>query len=180
MSRKFTKISQEDFKKKLSEAIQKHPEFESEFGDEVEIIRELESGDFHSLFYFGYILRSLNKKVNKDLGKVVFDLENFDAVGELFGYELGITELDNGLVYLGCYGGGDWECPVFFIIYWDGSTFRGYIPSDGNAWNKKYKTAFGSESESDNYDDEDEDEETPSKGDMVLIINDIKNRITIK
>lgn len=47
------------------------------------------------------------------------------------------------LTCLACMAGGDWQEPVFFIIYWDGKDFRGYIPKDGNLWNYKYNFAIG-------------------------------------
>ncbi len=182
MSRIFVKISKEDFREKLIDAIKKHEDCDED------ILEELQ--DTKEGIYYGcsYILRTLNKKVDKDLGKVMFDLENFDCSQDnsgIDGYELGIRELDNGMVYLGCAAGGDWEYPVFFIIYWDGASFRGYIPSDGNQWNKKYKTAYGSEQESEKYDDEDEDEsnsngEPTEKSDIKKIKEDIKKRIVIK
>ena len=53
--------------------------------------------------------------------------------------------------------GGDWEFPVCFVMYWDGKELRAYIPKDGNAWNKKQKTAYGSE------EDMDEDYEVDSE-----------------
>ncbi|MDB5036981.1 MAG: hypothetical protein JWQ35_509 [Bacteriovoracaceae bacterium] len=45
--------------------------------------------------------------------------------------------------------GGDWENPVFFIIYWDGKALRGYIPTKGNLWNTDTKQAYGNDEESD-------------------------------
>lgn len=57
--------------------------------------------------------------------------------------------MDNGFTFLGVTAGGDWEEPVFFIIYFDGKGLRGYIPENGNTYNKITKTAFGSEGESD-------------------------------
>lgn len=76
-----------------------------------------------------------------DISKYKYDTENLGAVGKI--------EMTNRLTYLKCYAGGDWECPILFFIYWDGSKFRGYIPTYGNAINRKYKIAFGNNEEQD-------------------------------
>jgi hypothetical protein len=47
--------------------------------------------------------------------------------------------------FRGIWAGGDWECPVAFIIYWDGSKLRAYVPTDGNSWNTDTKRAYGNE-----------------------------------
>jgi hypothetical protein len=89
-------------------------------------------------------------KLTKDLEKVIFDDENTtcDQDGFMGDAKLcGFHTLDNGLTFLGVLEGGDWEYPVFFIIYYDGKELRGYIPEDGNMYNKVFKTAFGSEGE---------------------------------
>ena len=88
--------------------------------------------------------RTLTPQIEKDLKKCEFDLENVEEGGnrrELMGYRT----LDNGLTFLGILAGGDWEISVFFIIYWDGKKLRGYIPSDGNPWNKTTKKAYGND-----------------------------------
>lgn len=76
-----------------------------------------------------------------DISKVKYDTENIGAVGKI--------ESTNGLTYLKCYAGGDWEDPILFFMYWDGNKFRGYIPTYGNAYNRKYKIAFGNNEEQD-------------------------------
>ncbi|HEY4514599.1 MAG TPA: hypothetical protein VJJ22_00345 [Candidatus Paceibacterota bacterium] len=52
---------------------------------------------------------------------------------------------------IGCYAHGDWEYPVFFIIYLDadGKTLRSYLPKKGNVFNPKKKSAFGNNEEDD-------------------------------
>lgn len=76
-------------------------------------------------------------KLYKDIwgGKYKFDSENVECRG-------GIKMSNKGFPYLLCYAGGDWECPVCFFIYFDGTHFRGYIPLKGNAINTKTKSAF--------------------------------------
>jgi len=68
--------------------------------------------------------------------KYKFDSENVESRGK-------IKMSSKGVPYVVCYAGGDWECPVCFIIYFDGSKVRAYIPLKGNAINKLENTAFG-------------------------------------
>ena len=94
------------------------------------------------------LLMQLTSKVNYDLLNMVeFDEENIDCEEEAaFGYGksiAGFHTLSNGIPFLGVACGGDWEFPVFFIIYWDGTELRGYVPKDGNAYNKLTNKAFG-------------------------------------
>lgn len=73
-----------------------------------------------------------------------------------------------------CWGGGDWEYPVLFILYLDDKNrLRAYVPNKGNTFNPKYKAAFG------NNDDYPVDNIVilPS---LDLIFEDIKNRILVK
>lgn len=84
----------------------------------------------------------------KELGTLLNDITKYDYNTENLG-AIGKVQSSNGLTYLKCYAGGDWECPVLFFIYWDGSKFRGYIPTYGNAINRKYKRAFGNGDEED-------------------------------
>lgn len=83
----------------------------------------------------------LKEKLDGDL-KVEFDLENVEQKGEMYGYK---TLKDNGFTYFGVSAGGDWEFPVFFVVYWDGKKIRGYVPTDGNPWNTTTKQAFGND-----------------------------------
>jgi len=88
----------------------------------------------------------LTKTVEKDLAKVDFDTENLEAErGEGYaGCDLAGFHT-YGLTFLGVTAGGDWECPLFFIIYWDGKQLRGYIPTAGNSWNTDNKKAYGND-----------------------------------
>ena len=47
---------------------------------------------------------------------------------------LGFHE-EKGFCWLGINAGGDWEYPVFFIVYYDGKEFRAYSPKVGNVFN---------------------------------------------
>lgn len=72
------------------------------------------------------------------------DAENW----EIYGYNItgfgGYKVLNNiPILEFGC--GGDWEEPVHLVLYWDGSEIKCYAPENGNTFNKKYRTAYGSE-----------------------------------
>lgn len=85
-------------------------------------------------------------KVAKDLNTVEFDTENilYDR-DEFDNTWLGFHEMNNGLAFLGCMAGGDWEYPVCFAIYYDGKSLRGYVPRYCNSYNLKTKQAFGND-----------------------------------
>lgn len=117
-----------------------------------------------------YYYRELTPQIEKDLAKVVFDCENIDTkpwtrtINPLMGY----NTLDNGLSFLGITAGGDWEAPIFFIIYFDGNKLRGYIPEKGNTWDVENRIAYGNNNT--NADDAPE-------FNSVEIVRDIKARI---
>lgn len=96
-------------------------------------------------------LAYLTPQVRKDLSKVEFDDENLAwQPGEAYCKAddiCGFRTLPNGLTILGATAGGDWEMPIYFCIYWDGTKLRGYVPKDGNTWNHKRKQAFGNGSD---------------------------------
>ncbi|RJQ27110.1 hypothetical protein C4577_02195 [Candidatus Parcubacteria bacterium] len=100
-------------------------------------------------------LKDLTPQVEKDLSKVQFDTENLEdgSYGVGYGPGKGLvgynTLPNNGMVYLGITAGGDWEHPIFFIIYWDGKQLRGYIPEKGNTWNTDTKQAYGNDYKAD-------------------------------
>ncbi len=86
--------------------------------------------------------------IEKDLSKVEFDRENMtdpDDNDNFSNYPIGFKTIAPDFHVMFCNAGGDWEFPICFIIYWDGKKLRGYIPEDGNAYNKKTKIAYGSE-----------------------------------
>lgn len=91
-------------------------------------------------------------KIGKDIAKVSFDFENsyFQTSDSSSDREFGPMQIGD-LSFIGCMAGGDWEFPVYFIIYLDKDkkTLRGYIPSEGNPWNRDTKTAFGNDEEAD-------------------------------
>lgn len=134
-------------------------------------------------------------KARKDLNKVKFDFENLEIGLDINGKnddrgELNIHEY-NGVCLLLCCAGGDWENPVYFVLYVDHKNkLRAYIPSNGNTYCKKYKCAYGGISEyvEDYYDlpEEDQmdidnlDEEGMSiEPNIISMLQDASHRITI-
>lgn len=92
----------------------------------------------------GYVsFDALTTKIQKDLSKVQFDSENYDPCDVAPHTSDGYLVLDNGLTVFGVISGGDWEWPLYYIIYFDGKHLRGYVPKDGNPWNTTTKTAYG-------------------------------------
>ena len=85
--------------------------------------------------------------------------------------------LENNLPVLFVNAGGDWESPICFIIYWDGKSLRGYVPTKGNVFNKKTKAAYGNEYD---FDQEEIDDESVPDANPSEIYGDILNRIIIK
>lgn len=120
----------------------------------------------------------LSTKIETDLKKVNFDRENYEfETGEGYdNYPCGFETLENGLPVLFMNAGGDWEHPICFCLYWDGKSLRGYIPEDGNVYNKQQKCAYGSE----DMDDESVDYDNLPNGDADAIRKDVMTRILIK
>lgn len=142
MARKAPKISIDDLKIKIGEAACKAA------------AEELEPEEMADPFESAYsYLWYENQQIRDDLNKINFDFENYSSPNSLEDPPeiMGWHTLDNGFSFLGMWAGGDWETPVYFILYWDGKKVRGYVPETGNTFNPKYRTAFGSEGESPKY-----------------------------
>lgn len=99
-----------------------------------------------------------DESIMKDM-KILADNENStieksSILGGTFKGEplVGFHTLENGFTFLGVQLGGDWEYPIFTILYDDGKKIRCYTPSYGNTINLDTKTAFGSECETENID----------------------------
>ena len=78
----------------------------------------------------------------KDLNKIKHDWENCDYIGD-------IRTTKSGIPYILGDFGGDWEEPILFMVYWDGTEFRGYIPEHGNCYNRDLNQVFGNNEEAD-------------------------------
>lgn len=122
-------------------------------------------------------------QITKDLAKVNFDFENYTGEGAddfekyIANYPVGYKELTPDFPVHFVNAGGDWEWPVCFVFYWDGSELRAYIPKDGNAWNKKEKCAYGSEQGSSGLAD---DIFASNESSEDKIIADVLKRIQLK
>ncbi len=91
----------------------------------------------------------LLERLGRDI-KVKFDCENWvDTPSNHIEGMLGTVTFSNGLTAIGISAGGDWEFPVYFIVYWDGKKLRGYVPTAGNPWNRKTKQAYGNDADAD-------------------------------
>ena len=87
------------------------------------------------------------RKMMNDWAKIQFDYENIYIIQDRIAVSpnelYGLQELPNGFAFIGIDVGGDWEDPVFVIGYSDGKQLRGYVPTDGNVFDKASKTAYG-------------------------------------
>lgn len=125
------------------------------------------------------------KPAYKDFKKIEVDLENVDWIqGEsyMYGEMTGFQNIDD-FNFIGVGGGGDWEFPVYFILYLDEKGLRCYIPKNGNAYNKKRKAAFGNYEVDDDGNETDEfleDSEIEEMIDFEAMKQDISNRIKVR
>ena len=143
--------------------------------------------------FYELLQRSNIPKAMDDLKKVEFDLENImdkdsenwdGADTKLLGFHT-----VNGKSFCGLFGGGDWEFPVFFILYCDGKDIRAYIPEKGNVYNKDLKSAIGNNEDEDDaycrktYNRSYEEVETGplfEAYDWDAILADIDNRLQLR
>jgi hypothetical protein len=179
MSRYFVPITTDELKDKIVTSYNKFIRNNSgdaeEFDAEPISIKHLD-GDGGIYLSAGVVL-SLNSKLEKDLKKVAFDTENFLYGDEDFGNHIGFHTIETGLSFWMCAMGGDWEYPVHFIIYFDGSDLRGYIPTNGNPYNRATKEAYGNDDDSDK---KDAMKHFNCGWDYNAMSNDIRNRIVKK
>ena len=141
-------ISIEQLQQHILDVVRTTPDFEDDFDENAS---ENEKYDYW-IDDNAHSLAGATPTMEKDLGKVDFSSENASikpSYGKEFGDIVGFHTLPNGVPYLGVVAGGDWECPLLFVIYWDGKELRGYVPTDGNSWNKVTKAAYGNADESD-------------------------------
>lgn len=127
----------EDLRKSIVQAVKGHEQWVSEHADYDE------QGDptDEEVSSFQY-LNELTPQVTDDV-MVRFCPENSRTCGdESDDNLLGYHTLQSGLSFLGVSANGDWECPVCFIIYHDGSELRGYVPDKGNPWDRNAMEAY--------------------------------------
>ena len=122
----------------------------------------------------------------KDLSKVNVDFENTDYIGE---YEMPGTESLDRFEMIGngaaafpvawCACGGDWENPLVFVLYiGHEGKLRGYIPKDGNVYNKKEKAAYGNNDDDPSWEDNPDD--PLLQFDVTKLRNDVAHRIVVE
>jgi hypothetical protein len=123
--------TQEEFENLMTKLVDKHFNNEDYSGGERMSTEEKVS----------YIIYKLvDGKLEEDLKKVDFDFENTDTSDD---DGVGFQSIDN-FYYFGVTAGGDWEFPVYFILYFDENfDLRAYIPEKGNCYNIKLQSAFG-------------------------------------
>lgn len=71
--------------------------------------------------------------IKKDM-KVAINMENLES-----SYRM----TSHGVPYLLVEATSDYSAWIVFMIYWDGTKFRAYIPTYGNPWNTKTKEPLG-------------------------------------
>lgn len=76
-----------------------------------------------------------DSKIARDL-KVKVNFENYDVYGD-------VRMTKSGIPYYILLIHGDWEEPVAVFAYFDGRTFRLYVPERGNTWRKDTRRALG-------------------------------------
>lgn len=147
MARKAKLVTEEQFKNLFIQYVSKMSDESLQDYFDSESLTEIKNGNIFNAIATLCMDSSLGK-VYDDWSKIDFDLENFyaDPRDSTEDWHLGFQQLNNGFTYVGVVAGGDWEFPVYAIIYHDGTTFRGYIPTKGNTYNTVTKSAFGSES----------------------------------
>ena len=96
-----------------------------------------------------------NDDLYKDLTRIDVDFENVEYIDEyslpgtkdMEAFEV-IGEGDRAFPVAWCAGGGDWQMPVVFCIYIgaDG-VLHGYLPDNGNAYDRKENAPYDSADE---------------------------------
>lgn len=148
MARKAPLVTEQQFRDLLIQHVLNMPDDQLEDCDiESESLISAKNGDIFNILHNVLMCGDLGK-INEDWSKIDFDRENFYVCNKHVGddeWQVGFQKLENGFTYVGVVSGGDWEHPIYAIIYHDGKQFRGYIPTKGNIFNPVTKTAFGSE-----------------------------------
>lgn len=125
--RKAPQMSIEDFKILLDAWLLSANRSESDYAE-----RLYDTLTIGEAYYAGKVIRDI-KKINVDFENVIFR--------DVDGIKIG----PNGVPFIWFMFGGDWELPVWGMIYWDGKDMRGYVPTYGNTFNASMKAAYGSD-----------------------------------
>lgn len=170
--------TKDDILEQMFKELQNHPDSQYEEIGSKPITSYQQFSQINSANYNELIEHYINLRVayddtapaHKDVHKIDFDFENYEVE------ENGNEQLPDGTAIIWAFAGGDWECPVWFVMYLDPTNkIRAYIPTDGNTFCKQCKCAIGTCACS-NGPDEDEDPEE----DLDLMYQDVCNRIQTK
>lgn len=121
-------ISEKEYLDKLTDFVEQYKEEYDDtsgaiWGPALKIIRRM------------YTDKKSENWIKKDFKGIHFDWENYDIVGDV--------RTTKGVPYQLFYAGGDWEIPVYFMVYYDGKRIRVYVPTVGNTWRQDLKQALG-------------------------------------
>ena len=121
-------ISEKEYLDKLTDFVEQYKEQYDDtsgaiWGPALKIIRRM------------YMDKKSENWIKKDFKGIHFDWENYDIVGDV--------RTTKGVPYQLFYARGDWEIPVYFMVYYDGKRIRVYVPTVGNTWRQDLKQALG-------------------------------------
>jgi hypothetical protein len=121
-------ISEKEFLGKLTDFVEQYKEDYDDtsgavWGTALKIIRRM------------YTDKKSENWIKKDFKGIKFDWENYDIVGDV--------RTTKSIPYQLFNAHGDWEIPVYFMIYYDGKKIRVYVPTVGNTWRQDLKQALG-------------------------------------
>ena len=121
-------ISEKEFLGKLTDFVEQYKEDYDDtsgavWGTALKIIRRM------------YTDKKSETWIKKDFKGINFDWENYDIVGDV--------RTTKGIPYQLFNAHGDWEIPVYFMVYYDGKKIRVYVPTVGNTWRQDLKQALG-------------------------------------
>ena len=121
-------ISEKEFLDRLTDFVEQYKEDYDDrsgavWGTAIKIIRRM------------YTDKKSENWIKKDFKGIKFDWENYDIVGDV--------RTTKGIPYQLFNAHGDWEIPVYFMVYYDGKKIRVYVPTVGNTWRQDLKQALG-------------------------------------
>lgn len=121
-------ISEKEFLGRLTDFVEQYKEDYDDtsgavWGTALKIIRRM------------YTDKKSENWIKKDFKGIKFNWENYDIVGDV--------RTTKGIPYQLFNAHGDWEIPVYFMVYYDGKKIRVYVPTVGNTWRQDLKQALG-------------------------------------
>ena len=121
-------ISEKEYLDKLTDFVEQYKEEYDDtsgaiWGPALKIIRRM------------YTDKKSENWIKKDFKGIRFNWENYDIVGDV--------RTTKGIPYQLFNAHGDWEIPVYFMVYYDGKRIRVYVPTVGNTWRHDLKQALG-------------------------------------